>query len=155
MKTSGQLLSLIGIVLAIYSLFFMDVSVDVGDGTRVNNIGLMAQQQNYLLVAVVLFLAGVFISFTRKNKKLPEVDFSKIESLSSEDFISEKNGEIFLNVLAIDNFSLMLLKKHGSSSINDILFMNMPLIDRLEKGLPETIRKDFRSTLKNRLKENV
>lgn len=43
MKTSGQLLSLIGIVLAIYSLFFMDVSVDVGDGTRVNNIGLMAQ----------------------------------------------------------------------------------------------------------------
>lgn len=154
MKTSGQLLSLIGIVLAIYSLFFMDVSVDVGDGTRVNNIGLMAQQQNYLLVAVVLFLAGVFISFTRK-KKLPEVDFSKIESLSSEDFISEKNGEIFLNVLAIDNFSLMLLKKHGSSSMNDILFMNMPLIDRLEKGLPEAIRKDFRSTLKNRLKENV
>lgn len=70
MKTSGQLLSLIGIVLAIYSLFFMDVSVDVGDGTRVNNIGLMAQQQNYLLVAVVLFLAGVFISFTRKNKKI-------------------------------------------------------------------------------------
>ncbi|MFV0610997.1 hypothetical protein [Klebsiella aerogenes] len=155
MKTSGQLLSLIGIVLAIYSLFFMDVSVDVGDGTRVNNIGLMAQQQNYLLVAVVLFIAGVFISFTRKNKKLPEVDFSKIECLSSEDFISEKNGEIVLNVMAIDNFSLMLLKKHGSSSINDILFMNMPLIDRLEKGLPEAIRKDFRSTLKNRLKENV
>ncbi|HBV3140999.1 TPA: hypothetical protein M8I33_002406 [Klebsiella aerogenes] len=155
MKASGQLLSLIGIVLAIYSLFFMDVSVDVGDGTRVNNIGLMAQQQNYLLVAVVLFIAGIFISFTRKNKKLPEVDFSKIEYLSSEDFISEKNGKIVLNVMAIDNFSLMLLKKHGSSSINDILFMNMPLIDRLEKGLPEVIRKDFRSTLKNRLKENV
>lgn len=27
---------------------FMDVTVDVGDGTRVNNIGLMAQQQNFL-----------------------------------------------------------------------------------------------------------
>lgn len=96
MKTSGQLLSLIGIVLAIYSLFFMDVSVDVGDGTRVNNIGLMAQQQNYLLVAVVLFLAGIFISFTRKSKKSPEVDFSKIEFLSSEDFISEKMARYFL-----------------------------------------------------------
>ncbi len=56
MKSSGQLLSLAGIILAVYSLFFMDVSVEVGDGTRVNNIGLMAQQQNYLLVAVVLFL---------------------------------------------------------------------------------------------------
>jgi hypothetical protein len=52
MKSSGQLLSLAGIILAVYSLFFMDVSVEVGDGTRVNNIGLMAQQQNYLLVAV-------------------------------------------------------------------------------------------------------
>ena len=31
MKSSGQLLSLAGIILAVYSLFFMDVSVEVGD----------------------------------------------------------------------------------------------------------------------------
>lgn len=154
MKSSGQLLSLVGIVLAIYSLFFMDVSVDVGDGTRVNNIGLMAQQQNYLLIAIVLFLAGVFISFSGRKKSLPEVDFTKIESCSAGDFVSLKEGEPFLNMLAVDNLAMMFLKKHGSSSVNDILFMNMPLIDRLEQGLPESLRKDFKSTLKKRLKDN-
>lgn len=117
MKTSGQLLSLIGIVLAIYSLFFMDVSVDVGDGTRVNNIGLMAQQQNYLLVAVVLFLAGIFISFTRKSKKPPEVDFLRLNLYHLKISSLKKNGEIFLNVLAIDDFSLMLLKSMDQATL--------------------------------------
>lgn len=154
MKILGQLLSLFGVILAIYSLFFMDVSVDVGDGTRVNNIGLMSQQQNYLLIAIVLFLAGIFISFTVRNKSLPDVDFTKIESFSADDFISLKDGEPYLNVLAIDNLALMFLRKHGSSSVNDILFMNMPLIDRLEQGLPESVRKDFKSTLRRRLKDN-
>ena len=154
MKISGQLLSLVGVILAIYSLFFMDVSVDVGDGTRVNNIGLMSQQKNYLLIAIVLFLAGIFISFAGRNKSLPDVDFTKIESCSADDFISLKDGEPYLNVLAIDNLALMFLRKHGSSSVNDILFMNMPLIDRLEQGLPESVRKDFKSTLRRRLKDN-
>ncbi|HIB5012437.1 hypothetical protein VBR48_25000 [Klebsiella pneumoniae] len=154
MKSSGQLLSLAGIILAVYSLFFMDVSIEVGDGTRVNNIGLMAQQQNYLLVAVVLFLAGIFISFSGRKKSLQEVDFTKIESFSSDDFVSLKDGEPCLNILAVDNLAMMFLKKHGSSSVNDILFMNMPLIDRLEQGLPEPLRKDFKSTLKRRLKDN-
>ncbi len=154
MKNSGQILSLIGIVLALYSLFFMDVSVDVGDGTRVNNIGLMAQQQNYLLIAIVLFIAGVFISYRGRRKTLPEVDFTKLESLTQDDFITFKDGKQSLDTLAIDNLALMLLKKHGSSSINDILFMNMPLIDRLEQSLPEEIRKEFKSILTKRLKEN-
>ncbi|MBZ6630544.1 hypothetical protein FMJ54_23865, partial [Klebsiella pneumoniae] len=117
MKSSGQLLSLAGIILAVYSLFFMDVSVEVGDGTRVNNIGLMAQQQNYLLVAVVLFLAGIFISFSGRKKSLQEVDFTKIESFSSDDFVSLKDGEPCLNILAVDNLAMMFLKKHGSSSV--------------------------------------
>lgn len=154
MKSSGQLLSLAGIIIAVYSLFFMDVSVEVGDGTRVNNIGLMAQQQNYLLIAIVLFLAGVFISFSGRKRSLPEVDFTKIESCSADDFFSMKDGEPLLNILAIDNLAIMFLKKYGSSSVNDILFMNMPLIDRLEQGLPESLRKDFKSTLKRRLKDN-
>ncbi|WP_316547862.1 hypothetical protein [Klebsiella michiganensis] len=154
MKSSGQLLSLAGVILAVYSLFFMDVSVEVGDGTRVNNIGLMAQQQNYLLIAIVLFLAGVVISFSGRKKSLPDVDFTKIESCSADDFVSLKDGEPFLNMLAVDNLAMMFLKKHGSSSINDILFMNMPLIDRLEQGLPESIRKDFKTNLERRLKDN-
>ncbi|WP_154065079.1 hypothetical protein [Klebsiella variicola] len=154
MKASGRILTFIGILIAIYSLFFMDVTVDVGDGTRVNNIGLMAQQQNYILIAVVLFLAGIIISFVGRRKPLPEVDFTKLESFSSQDFVTEKNGQQNLNVLAVDNFSLMLLKKHGSSSVVDILFMNMPLIDRLESGLPISIRNDFKPALQKRLKDN-
>lgn len=154
MKSSGQLLSLAGVILAVYSLFFMDVSVEVGDGTRVNNIGLIAQQQNYLLIAIVLFLAGVVISFSARKKPLPDVDFTKIESCSADDFVSLKDGEPFLNMLAVDNLAMMFLKKHGSRSVNDILFMNMPLIDRLEQGLPESIRKDFKTNLERRLKDN-
>ncbi len=110
--------------------------------------------ENYLLVAVVLFLAGIFISFSGRKKSLQEVDFTKIESFSSDDFVSLKDGEPCLNILAVDNLAMMFLKKHGSSSVNDILFMNMPLIDRLEQGLPEPLRKDFKSTLKRRLKDN-
>ncbi|HBT4620541.1 TPA: hypothetical protein MB295_005214, partial [Klebsiella pneumoniae] len=121
MKALGRILTIIGIALAIYSLFFMDVTVDVGDGTRVNNIGLMAQQQNFILIALVLFLAGIIISFVGRRKPLPEVDFTKLESFSSEDFVTEKNGQQTVNLLAVDNFSLMLLKKHGTSSIGDII----------------------------------
>ncbi|HID2538301.1 TPA: hypothetical protein ACXF99_004142 [Klebsiella pneumoniae] len=154
MKALGRILTIIGIALAIYSIFFMDVTVDVGDGARVNNIGLMAQQQNFILIALVLFLAGIIISFVGRRKPLPEVDFTKLESFSSEDFVTEKNGQQTVNLLAVDNFSLMLLKKHGTSSIGDIIFMNMPLIDRLESGLPISIRKEFKPALKKRLKEN-
>lgn len=110
MKALGRILTIIGIALAIYSLSFMDVTVDVGDGTRVNNIGLMAQQQNFILIALVLFLAGIIISFVGRRKPLPEVAFTKLESFSSEDFVTEKNGQQTVNLLAVDNFSLMLLK---------------------------------------------
>ncbi|HBU2513758.1 TPA: hypothetical protein MCT97_002801 [Klebsiella pneumoniae] len=154
MKSSGQLLTVIGIAIAIYSLFFMEVSVDVGDGTRVNNIGLMAQQQNYILIAIVLFLAGVIISVFSRKKTLPDIDYSKIESTKSDYFICEKNGVASIDLLAIDRFSIMLLKKHNKSSVNDIELMNLPLIDRLERDLPESIRKDFKSSLRRRLKEN-
>ena len=124
MKSSGQLLSLVGVVLAVYSLFFMDVSVEVGDGTRVNNIGLMAQQQNYLLVAVVLFLAGIFISFSGRKKSLQEVDFTKIESFSSDDFVSLKDGEPCLNILAVDNLAMMFLKKQQREPFDSLCWLN-------------------------------
>ena len=106
------------------------------------------------VVGIYRLIMKIFISFSGRKKSLQEVDFTKIESFSSDDFVSLKDGEPCLNILAVDNLAIMFLKKHGSSSVNDILFMNMPLIDRLEQGLPESLRKDFKSTLKRRLKDN-
>ena len=56
----------IGSILLIISLF-MDTSVSSGFG-RVNNIGLMQQQQNILFVAALMVIVGVLlVGFSMKN----------------------------------------------------------------------------------------
>lgn len=154
MKNAGWLLSISGVILALYALFFMDVSVPVGDGTRVNNIGLLAQQQNLIVIAGVLFIAGVLISALKKRKDVPDIDYSQINNITGEYFLQEAGDGQHLDLNSIDKLSLMLLKKHGRSSVNEILFMNGPTLDRMEGNLPENLRKEFRRKLMERLKEN-
>lgn len=154
MKNAGWLLSLSGVILALYALFFMDVSVPLGDGTRVNNIGLLAQQQNLILIAGVLFIAGVLVSALKKSKPVSDIDYSPLNNMNGEFVLMETVEGKSLDLNAIDKLSLMLLKKHGRSSVNEILFMNVPMLDRMESSLPEDLRKDFRRKLTERLKEN-
>lgn len=66
MKGLGILLLIIGIVVLVVSLS-MDTSIDIGYGHRVNNIGLMRDQQNYLIVGAVIFLAGALIAVMGKK----------------------------------------------------------------------------------------
>jgi hypothetical protein len=79
MKQLGGILIGGGIVLAIYALVFMDTSVEVkyangnnfGLPERVNNIGLMADKQNYLIGAGIAVVLGFILTFVQKSE--PEV----------------------------------------------------------------------------------
>lgn len=79
MKNLGLVLLLVGILLCIVSLS-MDTSVEVperthGEGefkittpkSRVNNLGLMNDQQNYILLSCALALIGALIFIFGKN----------------------------------------------------------------------------------------
>ena len=60
---------ILGTIGIIYCLFIMNVSVEVnypngnafGFPQRVNNIGLMADRQNYILASCVAILLGIFL----------------------------------------------------------------------------------------------
>lgn len=73
MKFGGAICFVLGIILIGYALT-MDVSVSTGYG-RVNNLGLMAERQNYLIIGGFLFLAGiilhVFAKGSSRTKKCP------------------------------------------------------------------------------------
>lgn len=67
MKGFGWLLLIIGLI-AVFAAFNMDVSVEISDGRRVNNIGLMSQQQNFILISCFIMLCGLLlVIFGRKN----------------------------------------------------------------------------------------
>jgi hypothetical protein len=64
----SDILLIVGIVLGVYA-FFMDTSVSVsGFSQRINNIGLMADKQNYLVVAGILIIAGAIMRVSKKKK---------------------------------------------------------------------------------------
>lgn len=82
MKKLGNILIVIGIILMSYSILFMDVSVEVehpeGLNTdipsRVNNLGLMADRQNYLIVASVFIIVGLILRYLPEQKNITEID---------------------------------------------------------------------------------
>lgn len=45
---------------------FMDTSVETGFGSRVNNLGLMKDQQNYLMVCGVMAIIGTILIVRRR-----------------------------------------------------------------------------------------
>ena len=64
------ILALITGVIAVIGAMAMDVSVSTGMGGRVNNIGLMAQQQNYLIIGGLIALAGLLMTIFSGKKQL-------------------------------------------------------------------------------------
>ena len=69
MRIAGYIAIAVGLIFAIAALF-MDVSVDVGNGYRVNNIGLMASKQNYLIFGGMLAIAGVIAAVFGDKRKV-------------------------------------------------------------------------------------
>ena len=81
MKTIGLILITGGILLMIYALMFMDTSIAVdyqggnsfGLPERVNNLGLMAQRQNYMIASGVSIIIGLVLFFlpTYRTENIP------------------------------------------------------------------------------------
>jgi len=154
MKNAGWVLSLLGVLIAVYAFFFMDVSVAFPDGTRVNNIGLLSLQQNLIIVSAVLFIGGVIVGAITGRKQLPDIKYKEPNEFVPDSFLFLNGGERVLNKAAIDEFSIVLLKKHGRSSISDIMLINGPYIDKVVDSLPDDFKKEFRRELIERLKSN-
>lgn len=154
MKNAGWVLSLLGVLIAVYAFFFMDVSVALPDGTRVNNIGLLSLQQNLIIVSAVLFIGGVIVGAITGRKQLPDIKYKEPNEFVPDSFLFLNGEERVLNKAAIDEFSIVLLKKHGRSSISDIMLINGPYIDKVVDSLPDDFKKEFRRELIERLKSN-
>lgn len=69
MRGFGILALIVGLIVVIGAMA-MDVSVSTGMGRRVNNIGLMAQQQNYLIIGALIALAGLLMMIFGGKKQL-------------------------------------------------------------------------------------
>lgn len=68
MKTLSLILLLLGIVLGTYALL-MDTSIEVGYSSRVSNLSLMEERQNYLIVSGILIVCG-FLGLLLEKIKL-------------------------------------------------------------------------------------
>lgn len=60
MRGFGIFAIIVGVI-AVVAALAMDVSVSTGMGGRVNNIGLIAQQQNYLMIGALITVAGLLM----------------------------------------------------------------------------------------------
>ena len=63
----GSLLIIGGIIALLYSLS-MDTSVSTSSGARIYNVGLMNQQQNFVIVSALILLIGIIITVFRRFK---------------------------------------------------------------------------------------
>lgn len=71
-KTISGLLIVFGLIMIFWGVG-MDTTVSIGDGyKRVNNLGLMSQQQNMLILGGVAFLAGIILFALHKLKQTNE-----------------------------------------------------------------------------------
>ena len=91
MKIAGYIAIAVGLIFAISALF-MDVSVDVGNGYRVNNLGLMASKQNYIIFGGMLAIAGVIAAVFGDKHKAASKDAIMEESEDGGDDSSRLSG---------------------------------------------------------------
>lgn len=67
MRNFGYFVLVVG-MLCLVGALAMDVSVSTGVG-RVNNIGLMAERQNFILIGGLMLLVGVIMAVAGKRQK--------------------------------------------------------------------------------------
>jgi len=72
MKAIGLLFILCGIGFAIYSLN-LDTSVFSSQGEKINNIGLLSKQQNFVILSGFVFIAGIIMLVCGKDNLKDQV----------------------------------------------------------------------------------
>lgn len=78
MRGFGILVLVVG-VFAVFGALVMDVSVSSGVG-RVNNLGLMAERQNYTIIGSVMLIAGLLMVMFGRRQASPVLDVSDSKS---------------------------------------------------------------------------
>ncbi len=81
MRGFGILALIVGLI-AVIGAMAMDVSVSTGMGGRVNNIGLMAQQQNYLIIGALIALAGLLMTILGGKKQMSSEQLASLTEVN-------------------------------------------------------------------------
>ncbi len=74
-RTTSRLMIAFGLV-----MLFVAIGMDttVGSGySRVHNMGLISQQQNFLIIGGIIFIAGIVLFATAKLKQTPDEDLTE------------------------------------------------------------------------------
>ncbi len=75
-RTISKLLIAFGVIMIVIALN-MDTTVSNGYSDRVYNIGLVSQQQNYLILGGLAFIGGIVLFATAKLKQTPEEELNE------------------------------------------------------------------------------
>lgn len=175
MKVFGVFILIIGVIVVFLSLS-MDTSVATTYGGRVNNLGLMRDQQNYLIFGSVCFLGGLLAlifgkpqSSTKSEIECPfcaekillqakickhcgnEIKKShaseKIDTQEGYQFLRYENNILTLNKLDVKKFSEELSSKMPGQSANDIIQANLTEIQSIKSNMPEDYAIEFTEIL--------
>ncbi len=137
---SKLIMTLAGFII-FWAVVIFDVSVPTGNGSRVSNLGLMADRQNYLILGIGLFFVGLIMNFFKKrdSNNTLLVNSAKIEAPHEENvWTGEKNIEN-------DSYKLYLVKKYSiekNSTLEKFVIENT-LFSTLEEALSFALQKEF------------
>ncbi|WP_226890355.1 zinc ribbon domain-containing protein [Providencia alcalifaciens] len=153
MKGFGWILLVVGIIAA-FAAFNMDVSVSTSYGNRVNNIGLMAQRQNFVLISCFIMLCGLLMVIfgSRKSSNSNSVkcpycaEFisneaikckhcgSDLSEYKANKAVRDANAKNKFSAINYDQRELFVICDGKASICDDKL---LELIDRIKNENPE------------------
>lgn len=175
MKAFGVFILIVGVILVFLSLS-MDTSVTTTYGQRVNNLGLMRDQQNYIIFGSVCFLGGLLAVIFGKSQTSSRNEINcpfcaeKIlaaakvckhcgrdiianamqqnpESNEAYKFLWYENNELALNKLDIKRFADELIEKMPGQSADNILKANFNEIQSIKSNMPGNYANEFSEIL--------
>lgn len=132
---------ILGGFIVFWAIAIFDTSVPVGNGMRVNNLGLIADKQNYLIFGVGLFVIGLVISFFKKNDSVNNQppNFTEVKTTSDSNLWQ---GEKDIND---DSYKLYLVKKYNidkNTTLEKYVIENK-LFATIEDALSFAMQKDL------------
>jgi uncharacterized membrane protein len=137
-KKLGYIILLLGLSLAMYALF-MDTTMPFLFG-RINNLGLLNDQQNYLIFSLILVVTSIFIIFnsSKKDRNKSNLSESPINRTSKYENIEKISSLLEKGILTKEEFEEEKKKILSNSTenediISDLKFDNKEVINNENK----------------------